>query len=195
MRFLVIVAAIIVVATPVMADQVTDSIDKAKSLYEQGKYYKAVNELNFVVGLIQDKQVDKFKALLPAPPKGWTAEEAQGARAGGQLIGGGISVSRIYHSSDGQEVKVEMITDSPLLSSVMMLLTNPLITSSGRLVVINGEKGIEEWNPQERSGQLQIVLQNRMLITISGTNIKSKSILYDFAKGLDFTKIKKAMEE
>ena len=195
MRFLVIVAAIIVVATPVMADQVTDSIDKAKSLYEQGKYYKAVNELNFVVGLIQDKQVDKFKALLPAPPKGWTAEEAQGARAGGQLIGGGISVSLIYHSSDGQEVKVEMITDSPLLSSVMMLLTNPLITSSGRLVVINGEKGIEEWNPQERSGQLQIVLQNRMLITISGTNIKSKSILYDFAKGLDFTKIKKAMEE
>ncbi len=110
-------------------------------------------------------------------------------------MGGGINVSRSYHSTDGQEVRIEMITDSPLLSSVMMLLSNPLIMGGGRLVAINGEKGIEEWRPEEHSGKIQIVLQNRMLITVEGNNLKSKDILYDFAKKLDFARIKKAMEE
>ncbi len=190
-----IALAIITLSTPALADSVTDSIDKAKALYNEGKYYKAVTELNFAIGLIQDKQLDKFKGLLPAPPQGWSASEAEGTRAAGQLMGGGITVSRTYTSNDGQEVRIEMITDSPLLSSVMMLLSNPLITSSGRLVAINGEKGLEEWHPQDHSGQLQIVLLNRMLITVSGSNLKSKNTLYDFAKRLDFNKIKKAMEE
>ncbi len=195
MRFLLIIATVMLFTSPVLADNVIDSLEKAKALYNQGKYYKAVTELNFAIGLIQDKQVDKFKTLLPEPPSGWSAESAEGSRAPGQIMGGGINVSRSYHSTDGQEVRIEMITDSPLLSSVMMLLSNPLIMGGGRLVAINGEKGIEEWRPEEHSGKIQIVLQNRMLITVEGNNLKSKDTLYDFAKKLDFARIKKAMEE
>ncbi len=195
MRFLGIVVAIFLLATPAFGDNVIESLEKAKTLYNEGKYYKAVTELNFAIGLIQDKQLDRFKALLPEPPPGWKADPAEGSRAPGQLMGGGITVSRRYVSEDGQEIHIEMITDSPLLSSVMMLLSNPMIMGGGRLVAINGEKGIEEWNPQDKSGKIQIVLLNRMLITVSGNNLKSKSVLYGFAKKLDFSKIKKAMEE
>ncbi len=195
MRFLLLIATVTLFTSAAFADNVIDSLEKAKSLYSQGKYYKAVTELNFAIGLIQDKQLDKFKALLPEPPSGWSAGEVEGSRAAGQLMGGGITVSRTYNSPDGQEVRIEMITDSPLLSSIMMILSNPMLMGSGRLVAINGEKGIEEWNSQEHSGKIQIVLQNRMLITVSGNSIKSKDILYDFAKKLDFSKIKKTMEE
>ncbi len=195
MRFLLIIATVMLFTSTVFADNVIDSIEKAKALYAQGKYYKAVTELNFAIGLIQDKQLDKFKTLLPEPPSGWSAENVEGSRAAGQIMGGGINVSRNYHSKDGQEVHIEMITDSPLLSSVMMLLSNPLIMGGGRLVAIKGEKGIEEWHPGEHSGKIQIVLQNRMLITIRGSNLKAKNALYDFAKRLDFSRIKKAMEE
>ncbi len=195
MRFLLIIATVMLFTSTVFADNVIDSIEKAKALYAQGKYYKAVTELNFTIGLIQDKQLDKFKTLLPEPPSGWSAENVEGSRAAGQIMGGGINVSRNYHSKDGQEVHIEMITDSPLLSSVMMLLSNPLIMGGGRLVAIKGEKGIEEWHPGEHSGKIQIVLQNRMLITIRGSNLKAKNALYDFAKRLDFSRIKKAMEE
>ncbi len=197
MRFLLTIFLIILFTTPAYADNVTESLDKAKDLYNQGKYYKAVTELNFAIGLIQDKQLEKFKSLLPEPPAGWKADQVEGSRAPGQLMGGGITVARNYTSSDGQKIRIEMITDSPLLSSIMMFLSNPMMMGGAgtRLVSINGEKGIEEWNPQDKSGKIQIVLQNRMLISVSGNNLKSKNVLYDFAKNLDFTKIKKAMEE
>ncbi len=195
MRFLGIILVIFLLSTPAFGDSVIESLEKAKTLYKQGKYYKAVTELNFAIGLIQDKQLDRFKSLFPEAPAGWNAGQVEGSRAPGNIMGGGITVSRDYSSGDHQRIRIEMITDSPLLSSVMMLLSNPMIMGGGRLVSINGEKGIEEWNTQDKSGKIQIVLQNRMLITISGSGLKSKDILYDFAKKLDFTKIKKAMEE
>lgn len=178
-----------------MADDVTDSLDRARNLYEQGNFSKAVTELQFTVGLIQDRQLERFKEILPEPPSGWTGDKPEVNRGGGMGFAGGVTVARTYHSSNGQTVTIEAVTDSPLVSGLAMLLGNPMLLGNNRLVTVKGEKAVEEWDQGQGSGKLQIIIQNRMLITVSGTGLNSKGILYDFAKRLDFNKIKNLLQE
>ncbi len=177
------------------ADDVLDSLERAKKLYQDGSYSKAVSELQFAVGLIKDKQVDRYRFILPDPPTGWTADQAQISKGGGMGLVTGISVSRTYHGSQGQNVRVEAVTDSPLISGLAMILENPMLLGNNRVVMVNGEKAIEEWNQSDGSGKLQVMIQNRVLVTISGSSLKSKDLLYEFAKRIDFKKIRKMLQE
>ncbi len=179
----------------VMADDVLNSLDRAKKLYEQGNYSQAVSELQFTVGLIQDRQLERYRVILPEPPSGWTGDKAQVCRGTGLGVGGGVTVSRNYHSSDGQSLTIEAVTDSPLVSVLAMILGNPLLMGNNRLVMVNGEKAVEEWDQNSGSGKLQIIIQKRMLITISGSHLKSKDVLYDFGRKIDFANIRKMLQE
>lgn len=179
----------------VMADDVLNSLERAKRLYEQGNYSQAVSELQFTAGLIQDRQMDHYKIILPEPPSGWTGDKAQVSRGTGLGVGGGITVSRSYHRSDGQSVTVEGVTDSPLVAGLAMILGNPLLMGNNRLVMVNGEKAIEEWDQNSGSGKLQIIIHNRMLVTISGSHLKLKDVLYDFGRKIDFKSIRKMLQE
>ena len=179
----------------VMADDILNSLDRAKNLYEQGEYSKAVSELQFTVGLIQDRQLDRYKVILPESPAGWTGDKVQVSRGAGLGAGGGVTVSRSYHSSDGQRVTVEGVTNSPLVAGLAMILGNPILMGNNRLVMVNGEKAVEEWDQKSGSGKLQIIIQNKMLVTVSGSRLKSKDTLYDFAKKIDFANIRKMLKE
>ncbi len=176
------------------ADEVLDSLEKAGKLYRQGSYSQAVSELQFAIGLIKDRQVDRYRVVLPGPPPGWTGEEPQVNRGTGLGLAG-VTVSRVYQGPKGQSVTVEMVIDSPLVSWLAMILENPVFMGNNRLVTINGEKGIEEWNKATGNGKLQVIIQKRMLVTISGSNLKSKDVMYDFGKRIDFHKVRKMLQE
>jgi len=177
------------------ADDVLDSLERAKKLYQEGNYSKAVSELQFTAGLIQDRQVERYKVILPDPPPGWSGDQPQINRGGGLGVAVGVTVSRTYHGDAGQKVTVEAVTDSPLISGLAMVLGNPMLLGNNRLVMVNGEKAMEEWDQANGSRKLQVIIQNRMLLTISGSNLKSKDVLYQFAKKMDFNKIRKILQE
>ncbi len=190
-KICVLTIVVALMGTLVYADEVSDQIDKAKALYTQGKYSEAIAELNFAVGQIQSLQVDRYKTAFPQPLSGWDAEDFEGGGVGTAFMGGGISVSRNYTTNDGAtSVKIELVSDSPLLSSVMMMLGNPMFLGGNKVVTVNGEKAVEEWSESDKSGQLQIVIENRMLITVNGSGLSSKGQLYDYAKAIDFAKLK-----
>ena len=182
-------------AVVAVADDVIESLDKARALYEKEQYSQAIIELNFAVGLIKDRQIEAYKDLLYDAPSGWTANAVQSDKGVGQMLGGGITVSRTYRSPDGQRITVEMITDSPMLAALNMMLANPMLMGNSRLVVVNGEKAVEEWDSASKGGKLQIMILNRMLITVSGSNLRSREVLYGFAERIDFKKIREIMGE
>jgi len=166
-------------------------IDKAKSLYSQGKYGESITELNVAISQIQNLLMEKYKTVFPAALSGWDAEEFEGSSAGLALMGGGISVSRRYEMNDGStSVKIEMVSDSPLLSSIMMMFSNPMFLGGKKIVNLGSEKAVEEWNAEDQSGTLQIVIDNKVLFTVNGYGIADKEVMYSYANKIDFAKLR-----
>ncbi|RFT15194.1 MAG: hypothetical protein OP8BY_0658 [Candidatus Saccharicenans subterraneus] len=53
---------------------------------------------------------------------------------------------------------------------------------------INNQPAIEEYDYQDKDGQLQVLIKDRFLITIRGNNIENNNILYDFFNAIDLKK-------
>lgn len=193
MRYINMVLLLVMISTLCFAQSsdIVAQIDRAKDLYKQGKYGEAINELNVAISQIQSLQMDRYKTIFPAALSGWQADEFEGGAAGLAFMGGGISVSRNYSTNEGQtSVKIEMVSDSPLLSSIMMMFTNPMFLGAKKIVNAGNERAIEEWNESDESGTLQMVIENRVLFTISGNGLKDKNILYSYAGKIDFAKLR-----
>jgi len=172
------------------ADEIGDQIEKGKSLYAQQKFSQAVNELRFAVGQIMGKIAELYIQALPQAVSGWEANEPETQSAGMEFLGGGISVKRHFYKNEGASVDVGFVSDSPMLSSLMMMIGNPMFLGGNKLVTIKGEKCVEEWNESEKSGKLDIVIENRIMVTIEGSGLANKDDLYSYANAVDLAKLK-----
>jgi len=179
-----------------LADEISDTIETAKKLYQEGKYSEASGELQFALGQIQNLQAEQLKKLLPDSLPGWTAKEASASAGTMGLFGAGITASKTYTKEDTREsIEVEILTESPLLQSVMMFLTNPMMLAGQpdtKLVRIKGEKGLEKFSAQNKQGELSVILDGKTLVTVRGSRITDKEILYKYMEKVDFEAIKKA---
>ncbi len=180
-----------------LADEISDTIEEAKELYLEGKYSEASSELQFAVNQIQNLQADQLKKLLPDPLAGWEAEEATASIGAMGFFGGGLSVSRTYRKEDtGESIEIQILTDSPLLQSMLMFLTNPMMSAGQpdtKLVRIKKEKAVEKFSAQRKDGELSVVLEGKTLITVKGRRITDKKILYEYMEMVDFEAVKKAL--
>ena len=185
-------AALLFVTTAsiALADDVTDSVNEALQLYKDGKFSEAVNSLNYASQLIQQKKGASLESVLPAALSGWTAEEASSQAAGAAMFGGGVTAERRYTKGDSSSVKIQIVTDSPMLQAVMMMMGNPMFATSdgGKMETIGGQKAIVKIDSANKSGQIQIVVANRFLVTLEGEEIV-KDDLTAYAKAIDYTKL------
>lgn len=188
-----VTAAALALSVCVQADPVTDQIDKAKALYQEGKFSQALQELQFAAAQVGDRIAEIYIESLPAPLAGWKADEPESQTAAMALVGGGISVKRRYYQDDGPSVEVEMVSDSPMLSAALIWVSNPALMSGGRAILVKGEKGAEEWNESDRSGKITFVIDSRLLLTVSGNSLTSKAPLSAYAEGIDFAKLRAAL--
>ena len=179
------------------ADEISDTIERAKTLYQEGKYSEASSELQFVVGQIQNLQAEQLKKLLPDPLAGWTAEEATASTAPMGFFGGGVTANKTYNKEDtGESIEIQIITQSPLLQTVMMFLTNPMMLAAepnAKLVRVKGEKAVEKFSAQDKEGELSLILEGKTLITVTGSEISDKNILYKYMEKIDFEVMKKTI--
>lgn len=183
-------------ATMLFGDEVTDTIDRAKSLYAGGKYSEAVSELKYAISKIREMQAEMLKAAFPASIPNFTAQEAEVNNVAMGFMGGGLSASRRYTNSAGAEVKIEIITESPLIQSLSMFLSNPMFAGQGKKMVrVGAYKGLLEFTPDNNSGKLQILVGNKTLLSVEGNQINSPDILTQVAEMVDKEKIKHIVGE
>jgi len=182
----VAMAAVLVTAS--VADDVTETIDEALAAYKKGDYTQAVEDLNYAAELIRQKKGENLKDYLPAPLEGWKASEAESQTAGAAMMGGGTVVQRRYTRGDSS-VEVQYITDSPMMQTVAMMLGNPMFAGgAGKMTRINRQKAMIEYDKQQKSGQIQMVVGDKYLIIVSGDNV-SEEDLKAYAKANDFKKL------
>ena len=184
------VSLFITTAATALADDVTDSVNEALQLYQDGKFTEAVNSLNYASQLIQQKKGASLESVMPAALSDWTAEEASSQAAGAAMFGGGVSAERRYTKGESTSVKIQIVTDSPMLQAVMMMMGNPMFATSdgGKLETIGGQKAIVKLDAENKSGEIQIVVANRFLVTLEGQEVV-KDDLTAYAKAIDYAKL------
>jgi hypothetical protein len=104
-------------------------------------------------------------------------------------LGGGVFAERSYQKGTSF-VQVKIVTDSPMVQSIMMMLSNPMIlTASGaQLSRIKGEQAIVKYDPQTGNGDINVVVSNRFLITLNGRMLSQNELL-EYADKIDYKKL------
>ncbi|MBN1327162.1 MAG: hypothetical protein JW996_04365 [Candidatus Cloacimonetes bacterium] len=186
---LLIVLGLMFVGSQLIADEISDLIEAGLKNYKDGDYSQAIENLSYANQLIKQKKGENLEVLLPAPLSGWEADDATSSAAADALFGGGITVSRDYYKEDSN-INITIMSDSPMMQSMMMIMSNPMFATSdgGKIETINGQKAIVKFEASGRSGDVNIIVNGKYMITVQGNNI-TKNDLVDYAKAIDYNKI------
>jgi len=167
-------------------DPVIQTIEKALDEYKNNDFSNAASSLDYASQLIRQKKGEALRKLLPAPLDGWTADKGKSQVTVASLFGGGLTAEKKYMKDDSV-VNISIVTDSPLMQSMIMMFSNPIFAASaGQFELINGYKGIV--NYQNNGGDINIVVNNRFLVTLKGRNV-SRDDLMSYAKSINLKAI------
>ena len=90
------------------------------------------------------------------------------------------------------QITIEIITDSPMLQSMVMMFSNPAYASAdgGKLTKIEKQKAVIKYKPSNKNGDINIVVAKKYLVTVKGRKVK-ESDLVDYASAINYKKLKK----
>jgi len=190
-NFLVVVLGILIIGVTgvAIADDVEDSVKEALEYYKDGDYSNAAGSLEYAAQLIRQKKGGQLEVFLPKPLPGWTAEDASSQAMGAAMFGGGVTAERNF-KKDNSRIKVQIMTDSPMMQGMMVLFTNPAFATAdgGKMEKIKRQKAIVKYTPGTKKGDIKIMVVNRFLVSIEGKNV-SKEDLMNYANAIDYKKL------
>lgn len=169
-----------------MGDEVIDTINSAVAQYNEGKYAESAGNLDYAAQLIRQKKGSDLQKFLPEAIAGWKAEEAKSDSGTTAMFGGGLTAERRY-TRNQDAVTVKIITDSPMLQSMMMLFQNPILATAdgGKISKIKDAKAIVKCHPSDKTGEITIVVADRFLIQITGDGVTEEELM-GYAGAMDF---------
>ena len=179
---------VLVMSGVVMADEITDILTETTQTYKSGDYAKVKEDLTYVLDLLRQKKGSTLKTMLPDALEGWKIETTKSNSGNAGMIGGVTSASRIYKKGSSK-ITINIITDSPLLQSIGMMISNPMFSSGGKLKRINRQKAIIEYKENRKRGKLTMVVDKRFVINVEGKNISEEDLI-SYAKAIDVKKLK-----
>lgn len=192
-RILIATLLALVVSLPMQAqaDEVLEAIEEAVALYKQGDYTGAAGNLDYASQLVRQQRGGQLESFLPEALSGWTASDTQSTSMGAAFMGGGVSAERSYRKdgADGR-VTVTILTDSPMLQPMMMMFSNPMIAASSgaKLETHAGQRAIVDFTPGDRRGEINLVVDNRILVTVKGQDVE-KDDLTAYLGAIDFQEL------
>ena len=180
--------AVLFLALPLHAgeDTVLSTIKEATRQYQAGDYSGSASNLDYASQLIRQKKSEKMKDLLPEPLPGWDGKEASAQALGAAVLGGGVTVSRDY-TRGASTISVEIVSDSPVLQSVLMMLNNPVFAGAGggRLETVKGNRSVLKFDSGKKNGELYIVVASRFVVTVKGRQVAREDLLA-YGEAMDY---------
>jgi hypothetical protein len=187
-----LILAFVLCSQPLRAENnVLSTIKEATRQYEAGDYTGAASNLDYAAQLIRQQKSERMKSLLPEPLPGWEGKEASAQALGAAILGGGVTVSRDYKKS-ASAVSVEIVADSPVLQSVLMMINNPMFAGAGggKLETLKGQRAIFKYDSSKKSGELYIVVASRFVVTVKGRQVAREDLLA-YAEAVDYQMLEK----
>ena len=166
-----------VLAVPVQADEVADTIRSALTAYEEGDLQYALEELAAATQMINALRTDALSGYLPAAPEGWTREVNADFGRGLALFGGGTGAEARYDGPGGESFTLSILADSPVVASFAAIFGNPAMMSQMGTVTRIGRHRVLDQN-----GQLVSLLGSRILVQASGA---APEVMLPFVRAMD----------
>lgn len=133
-----------------------------------------------------------LQTLLPSV-SGWTMNKPRGERMTSPVA---FSQTEAMYSNGDQQVDVKIVDSGfhqILLAPWAMFLARGYEreTDSGyeKSVQLNGNPGFEKWDSDDKSGELNLVVGKRFLVTVEGDRIADAKVLHEFMSKLDTGKL------
>ncbi len=165
------------------ADEVTDAMKEAMRAYEAGKFTAARSAMSEAMQLLSQRTAASLGAALPAALPGWKAADAESNTAALGFLGGGSIASRRYSNGQGQHVEIKVTADSPIISQLGMIMTNPIMAGAmGKLIRVGDQRAI-----QTSDNEIEMLVDNRILVTVNGDAPDDAKLAY--AKAIDLAKL------
>ena len=137
----------------------------------------------------------KLLPILPEPPKGWTADKAEGSTedVGGFRI---TNVHRDYHKGEGENVPttaisiLDSVANPDYVSATTAAWKSNSETSEGygKSVTIDGNPGFEAFEKESKHATLWVMIANRYFVQIELQNQDPKE-LQEWIKRVDLKKL------
>ncbi len=170
----------LVPATPALADEVSDSIRAALEAYEAGDVTLAKEELDYAGQLLSQMKAEGLSAFLPTPMDGWSREDGETQALGAAMMGGGLTASATYTRA-GERVEVSLMADNPMVTAMAgMFSSTAMMGAMGTLKRINGQKAV-----LTNDGELQALVNNRILVQVTGSGSTADKEAYFAAIDMD----------
>jgi hypothetical protein len=183
------------------ADKVADAIGSAGSAYAEGDYKETSTQLQTALVGVNEKLIGMLNEQFPAPPSGWTADEPESIDA--TAVGAGffatLVVSRTYHTPDDTSIDVTVAANSPLLATLRMFISNPMLAS------MSGQSGMKKAsacgydaveNADQESGTFEthVLAGNATLISFEGERASDMAHIRTLSNSMDCKKIVAVVE-
>jgi hypothetical protein len=172
---LLVLLALSLAAPPLLADEVSDAMARAKAAYSGGDLKTASTELQTALTAVNLKLIDGLTGAMPDPPSGWTAGEPEGMDASSIGVGffTSLVVERRYFAPDKSEIKLTIAANSPMLVSLKMFIANPTMAavagqSGMKKVSACGYDAMEHF--EEGTREIHVMAGNSTLISIVGSS-------------------------
>lgn len=187
LRFLILalLAANLVSAQPAKPDPFEEGMRQAFAEYKKGNHEAVTTKLRELIKLEEERGAAKVESVLPDAVEGWKGETVKTEDLA--LLGGGRAISRSY-TSGNRVITLKVVKDSPLAKQLIPLLTNEDLLRAGNRKThnIGGETAI-----MEGERKLQMVLDQRIYLEITGDETLFEKDLVAFARKLDLKALAK----
>ncbi|SEA59562.1 hypothetical protein SAMN05660964_01938 [Thiothrix caldifontis] len=171
-------------SSSVWADDASDAIEKAATLYKEGQTQQAITQLELATQLIRQQRAEAMQQVLPEPLDGWTAEAATSTSAGAAMLGGGSTIKRTYSKAD-KNLSIEIVADSPMIQGMMAIFSNPMFgaaSQGGKVQMVNGQQAIL------KDDGLMMVVENTFMVQINADKGMEADVIA-YASAIDLKKL------
>ncbi len=179
-------------------------IKEAQDYLSKQEYKQAILSLQDAINDINLQLAKQVAESLPAEINGLKADgENEVSTAGMGMIGGGMQITKRYRNEakESNDAEVQILANSPLLSTLSMYISNPsMLGQEYKSVRVGTTRAIlkseteDDGTTKTRSTEIQIPL-GQTLIMVRANGFATEQEELAFATKLDLEKIRKALGE
>ena len=155
--------------------------------------------LLFVASALAQPQVYHFKQLEPFLPEGDFGAYKRGKPTGetSSMMGFATSWAQVIYRADTDTSRSTIsvkITDMLSIPSYMYVASDvdkETETGYEKTVLYNGIRVLETYDSTSEEGKLQLPVENRFLVEVTGTGMKSTTLLYNLLDRLNLQALEK----
>lgn len=151
--------AALLLAIPASADEFLDSLDLAREAYQAGDLAGAKEEMDYAAQILAQMRMQSLSSLMPEAMEGWTRRDDD---SGGGGFGGLTATANYLRTNE--HVTIQISVDSPMVATMAMMMGNAAaMAAQGEMKRIGRQKVLVT-----RQGEIQAVVDNHILVQISG---------------------------